>query len=298
MTVHRHGLSYAGPVPEGHTRCLSVQPPDVVAGLIDSGEHRPRLRLAEQSSEYADCRGCQDDDQWCYLDANRWVVGEAARRLNRPQMDAAVWLNASGVFARDEGWIEHRPGHFLLVLDVPISDLVRFHADLFRWVVSCDAPIPPASIRGAGSWEEFVDARRRFFRRFPPDLAEWDLELRIQWLRPTWEHVFDDALWGPDGFDHMGDHHGHSPLYGLTPSIQLAHVRDVVACHAESGRPKWRGLGEVHELRTRDHVMLLTHAGVVRMTSEQSSLERGVVDYVAVGRSDAGRHDGAQGVVA
>ena len=47
MTVHRHGLSYAGPVPEGHTRCLSVQPPDVVAGLIDSGEHRPRLRLAE-----------------------------------------------------------------------------------------------------------------------------------------------------------------------------------------------------------------------------------------------------------
>jgi hypothetical protein len=298
MTVHRHGLSYAGPVPEGHTRCLSVQPPDVVAGLIDSGEHRPRLRLAEQSSEYADCRGCQDDDQWCYLDANRWVVGEAARRLNRPQMGAAVWLNASGDFARDQGWIEHRPGHFLLVLDVPTAAMVRFHADLFRWVVSCDAPIPPASVRGAGPWEEFVEARRRYARRFPPDIASWDLDLRVQWLRPTWEHVFDDALWGPDGFDHMGDHHGRTPLYGLTPSIQLAHVRDVVVCHAENGRPGWRSLGDVDELRTRDHVMLLNHAGVVGISSESTGLDHGAVDYAAVQGPDAGRRDGAEGVVA
>ncbi len=298
MTIHRHGFAYAGPMPEGYIRCLTVQPPSVVAGLIDAGEHRPNVHLAEQSNEYAACRGCRDDDQWCYLDANRWVVGEAAQRLNLPQMDAAVWLNASGVFARDEGWIEHRPGHFLLVLDVPTEALVRFHADLFRRVVASDAPIPPASVRGAGTWEEFVEAHRRYAQRFPPDIAAWDLDLRIQWLRPTWEHVFDDALWGPGGFDHLGDHHGHTPLYGLTPSIRLAQVRDVVACHALTGRPEWRGLDEGHEIRTRNHVMRLNHAGVVGISSEPSSIERGVVDYTAVRGPDAGLREGPWGVTA
>jgi hypothetical protein len=68
-------------------RCVTIQPESVLVELMKKGRFEPARNMA-LSQHGGDCKGCADDNQWCFRDAETWLVEEAGKRLGKTEMKA------------------------------------------------------------------------------------------------------------------------------------------------------------------------------------------------------------------
>ena len=281
MTIGTYLSRLRHAIPDGYRRCWAVFPPSVIETLLLEERFAPTSHGVQFPDERAGCQACASQDGWCYHQARGWVVNRLSTFVGGDRLEAAVWLHASNDIDDDAGWLDRFSGGFLLVVDVPVNRLVRLHADLFRDVALARYPVTPSSVRQHRNRQDFLDAQDAYLARFPPDLADWPLEDRRLWLESTWEHVFDDALWGEGGFDRLGNGDGRPPLYGVTPEIWLEHVVDIVGCD-DQGSVMWREDGDAHHLRLGARTVHLDASGVHAINDAEVEEDSSQLDYARI----------------
>ena len=78
------------PTEEGYLRCATVQSEAMLAKLLSDGNYRPSRSELSPHSMTSGCSACEDEDHWCWADAQTWMYDQCAKRLKMPEMNAGV----------------------------------------------------------------------------------------------------------------------------------------------------------------------------------------------------------------
>jgi hypothetical protein len=222
-----------------------------------------------------ECKACADDNQWCFRDAETWLVEEAAKRLGNPDMKAAVWLWAHERMGQNYVCCDEYPGHVRLTFDIPVDDLVRADYHLLR-SIACNEGVFHHELRATDPKSDPEKAEKEWekHKQYHNDVNASTEVLEMR-KAESWQEVFESELWEDGKFERYAGGEDCSWVLGLTPFVTLEQLVNVEFLDS-AGDVVVREAGEkltlygTHNYMTTIH---FDHFGVTSMRSGTSARE-------------------------
>jgi len=255
-------------------RCVTIQPESVLVELMKTGKFEPAQNMA-LSRHGGECKACADNSQWCFRDAETWLVEEASKRLGQPEMKAAVWLWAHERMRQNYVCCDEYPGHVRLTFDIPVDEMVRADYHVLRSI--------------AGNEGVFHHELRATDPKSDPEKAEKEWKKHKQYHNDvhastevlemrkaeSWQEVFESELWEDGKFERYAGGEDCSWVLGLTPFVTLDQLVNVEFLDS-AGDVVIREPGENLTLYGTHNYMTtiqFDHFGVTSMRSGSSARE-------------------------
>jgi len=249
-------------------RCVTIQPESVLVELMKKGRFEPARNMA-LSQHGGDCKGCADDNQWCFRDAETWLVEEAGKRLGKPEMQAAVWLWAHERMEQNYLCCDKYPGHVRLTFDIPLDEMVRADYHVLR-SIACNEPIWHHELRATDNEADPEKAEKewRKHKQYHNDVNASSEVLEMR-KAESWKEVFESELWEDGKFERYAGGERCSWVLGLTPFVTLDQLVNVEFLDS-AGDAVVRELGENLTLYGTHNYMTTVHFGHFGVTSINS----------------------------
>ena len=207
-------------------RCVTIQPESVLVELMKKGRFEPAQNMA-LSRHGGDCKGCADDNQWCFRDAETWLVEEAGKRLGKTEMKAAVWLWAHERMEQNYLCCDKYPGHVRLTFDIPLDEMVRADYHVLR-SIACNEGVYHHELRATDSKSD-PDKLEREWRKHEQYHNDANASSEVLEMRKaeSWQEVFESELWEDGKFERYAGGEDCSWVLGLTPFVTLDQLVNV-----------------------------------------------------------------------
>jgi len=207
-------------------RCVTIQPESVLVELMKNGRFEPAQNMA-LSRHGGECKACADDNQWCFRDAETWLVEEAAKRLGQPEMKAAVWLWAHERMEQNYLCCDEYPGHVRLTFDIPLDEMVRADYHVLR-SIACNEGVFHHELR-ATDYEADPKKAEKEWRKHEQYHNDANASSEVLEMRKaeSWQEVFESELWEDGKFERYAGGEDCSWVLGLTPFVTLDQLVNV-----------------------------------------------------------------------
>jgi len=251
--------NYPPPQP-GYLRCVTVQSEAMLVKLLAQGLYQPTRSELKPHSMSNGCRGCEDENLWCWSNAHTWMYEQCALKLGLPEMEAGIWLYAhedtKHNFMEAYNFAAEKKGKVLLVVDIPKDRVVQSDWMLFHEIV-CKDPVP-------SSKSLLVDCDLPENYHLSEDSCKWHSDPKISEQErerrkvESWQIIFENNRWPEGVFDNAMGNSEPSIVQGVAPFVTIDDIVDVIF-QTDAGAWDFLKRGEVHTIYgTFDEFSVLT----------------------------------------